>query len=190
MLKLLTRSLFALSCLIAAPTVAMAQRPEGTPFADISNVTILPYDVEGRDTAAVRRAIDKARPTDPNDGKRVDALSRYNFRWRWRSGAQGKCSTTLEDVVFTATVTAPRLINGSPKVNERFDRFITSLYAHEDGHIRYAWDHRSDIAAAINSATCATANEAALAAVKTISEHDIAYDKATRHGATTVIPFD
>ena len=35
------------------------------------------------------------------------------------------------------------------RVRERFDRFRATLLAHEDGHVRYAWDHRGNVADAL-----------------------------------------
>lgn len=193
MLAFLSESLvapIALSLLLLSPIQATAPDEAATPFVDIPNVTIVYYDVEGRDTNAVRQAMNKARPTDPNDGMRVDALSHYDFRWRWHDQGQGKCTATPDDVRFSATVTIPRLVDRDPELRQRFNRFLNSLLAHEEGHIRYAWDHRADIATALGSATCATANAAAQEALKAISAHDIAYDKTTRHGATTIVPFN
>lgn len=171
---------------------AAATDGEVTPLADIPNVTVATYEVTGRSTAAIRRAINAARPTDVNDGLRVDGLSRWYFNWRWHRDAQGKCSATLEDIEFSATVTMPRLADpkAPASVRKRFDRFLQSLLAHEDGHVRYAWDHRGEIVAAINAADCSTAQAAAKAAVKAIAANDIAYDKATRHGAITILPFN
>ncbi|WP_082450228.1 DUF922 domain-containing protein [Sphingomonas sp. Leaf231] len=172
-------------------TVVVTGSSEATPpFANLPNVTIVPYTVEGKNTTAVRKSIDKARPTDPNDGTRVDGLSRYDFRWRWRNDGHGRCTATPEDISFSATVTVPRLSSDDPRLQVRFDRYYNSLLAHEDGHVRYAWDHRTEIAAAINSATCATATAAAQAALDSISAHDIAYDKASRHGMTTIVPLN
>lgn len=193
MLALICNSLagrITLSALLSSAAIVTLAGNADAPFADVPNVTIVTYDVTGRDTGAVRRSIDKARPTDPNDGMRVDGLSHYDFRWRWHDDGHGKCSALPEETLFSATVTVPRLVGGEPRLREQFERFLRSLLAHEDGHIRYAWDHRGDITAAINSATCATANAAAHEALKAISAHDIAYDKATRHGAATVIPFN
>lgn len=162
-----------------------------TPFADIPGVTLVRYDVVGRNAAAVRRAIDAVRPTDPNDGERVDGLSSYRFRWHWHGDGQGKCSAAPEDITFSATVTVPRLADpaASPRLREQFDRYLQSLLVHEEGHIRYAWNHRGDILAAINAATCDTVKTAAMGAVKAIGAHDAEYDKATRHGRTTGVPF-
>ena len=190
MLTFISGSLAAqatLSMLLSSTVVLTDPSEVVPPFADLPNVTIVPYGVGGRDTAAVRKSIDKARPTDPNDGMRVDGLSRYDFRWRWRNDGQGRCTAAPEDISFSATVTVPRLDSDDPKLRVRFNRYLNSLLAHEDGHIRYAWEHRANIAAAISSATCATANAAAQDALKSISAHDISYDKATRHGATSVV---
>lgn len=176
----------------AALALMMPAAEPTTPFGDIPNVTIASYEVAGRDAAAIRRSIDGARPTDTHDGKRVDGLTTWAYQWRWHRDAHGTCTVAPEDVVFRATVAVPRLADGSaaPKLRERFDRYLQSLLAHEDGHVRNAWEHRGDIVAAINQATCATADAAAKAALKAIAAHDIEYDKATRHGSTTILPLN
>lgn len=176
--------------IIAALALLLAAGEPPTRLTEIPNVTVIPYDVGGRNLPAVRRSIDAARPTDPNDGKRTDGLSRWQYQWRWQRDEQGRCTVAPEDIIFSATVTVPRLADSRAptKLRERFDRYLQSLLAHEDGHIRYAWDHRGEITAAINTATCATADAAGQAALKAIAAHDIAYDKATDHGAKTILP--
>jgi predicted secreted Zn-dependent protease len=189
---MLSFSPLLLAAAVALPALLPATAADvAAPFADIPNVTIAPYAVAGRNAAAVRRAIDAVRPTDPNDGQRVDGLSHYEFRWRWHRDGQGKCTAAPEDVTFSATVTVPRLAENDPpsRLRDQFDRYLQSLLGHEEGHIRYAWNHRGDIATAINAATCDTAKAAAMAALKAIAAHDIEYDKATRHGRTTGVPF-
>ena len=154
----------------------------------IPNVRIVHYDVEGRTLAKIRRSIDAIRPTDPNDGTRVDGLSRWDYLWRWHQGSDGVCRATMDDVTFTASITLPRLADAraSPKVREEFDRYLQSLLAHEDGHVRYAWEHRSDVVEAINGADCLTAGAAAQAALDAVMAHDVAYDRATDHGSATI----
>ncbi|PZT94991.1 MAG: DUF922 domain-containing protein [Sphingomonas sp.] len=162
-----------------------------TPFDGIANVRVEEYAVTGRSVAAIRRSIDAARPTDPNDGKRVDGLSRWNINWRWRRDAAGTCSTTLDNIGFEAVVTVPRLADSDvpARVRAQFDRYLATLLKHEEGHVRYAWDHRGEVADAINAAGCDGIKDAGMAAVRTIAEHDVAYDKATRHGADIITPF-
>lgn len=179
---------------LAAPALLaalLALQGSTTPFEGIPDVRIEEYAVGGRSVAAIRRAIDAARPTDPNDGKRVDGLSRWNINWRWRRDPQGVCSTSLDNISFSAVVTVPRLADPDvpARVRAQFDRFRATLLAHEDGHVRYAWDHRGDVVTAMNAAGCAGIKDAGMAAVRKIGEHDIAYDKATRHGADVITPF-
>ncbi|WP_404368280.1 DUF922 domain-containing protein [Sphingomonas sp. MMS24-J45] len=183
--------------LAAVPAEPVSTPPEDTakievPFASLPNVTITYYDVTGRDAASVRRSIDAMRPSDPNDKRPVDGLSNIQFRWRWRSDAKGVCTASPDDVTFSATVTVPRLVGDriSADLRRRFDRYLQSLLAHEDGHVRYAWIHRDEIATAINTASCATANAAAQAALQKINAYNIAFDKTTRHGATTILPLE
>ncbi|MBI0475092.1 DUF922 domain-containing protein [Sphingomonas sp. MA1305] len=161
------------------------------PFDGIPGVTIVDYDVAGRTPKAIRHSIDAARPTDTNDGTRVDGLSRWNVRWRWQNDGRGHCSTTQEDISFSATVTVPRLSDAkvSPAVQEQFDRYRKSLLAHEEGHVRYAWDHRNDIVKAINTAGCDKAGAAAKAALAIIASHDVAFDRETHHGGSTIAAF-
>lgn len=179
---------------LAAPALIAALftlQGSTTPFDGIPNVRIEQYAVTGRSVAAIRRSIDAARPTDPNDGKRVDGLSRWNINWRWRRDAAGTCSTTLDDIGFEAVVTVPRLADPDvpARVKAQFDRFLTTLLVHEDGHVRYAWEHRGEVVDAINAAGCDRIKEAGMAVVRRIGEHDVAYDKATRHGADIITPF-
>ncbi|MCA1197992.1 DUF922 domain-containing Zn-dependent protease [Sphingomonas sp. R647] len=161
------------------------------PFADIPGVTINYYEVSGRDPAAIRRSINRVRPTDQADGQRVDGLVAWDYRWRWRDNGEGKCESSLDDITFSATVTIPRLNDPkvSPKVREHFNRYLISLIAHEDGHIRNAWVRRREVVDAINSAGCAGAASAAESAARAIAAYDVTFDRETNHGIKTIVPF-
>lgn len=98
-----------------------------TPFAGIPNVRIEDYPVSGRSVATIRRSIDAARPTDPND-HRVDGLTRWNINWRWRRDAAGTCTTTLDAITFSAVVTVPRL--SDPDVPPAFAHNSTGSARH------------------------------------------------------------
>ncbi|PCG15457.1 MULTISPECIES: DUF922 domain-containing protein [Sphingomonas] len=175
---------------ITAATL-LALQGATTPFAGIPNVRIEDYPVSGRSVAAIRHSIDAARPTDPNDHQRVDGLTRWNINWRWRRDAAGTCTTTLDAITFSAVVTVPRLSDPDVPagVRAQFDRFRATLLAHEDGHVRYAWDHRGEVVAVMNAAGCDRINDAGMAVLRRIGEHDAAYDKTTRHGADIIPPF-
>jgi predicted secreted Zn-dependent protease len=183
-------ALNALALLHMPVQFASAEANPKLPFANIPGVSIQYYDVAGSNPKAIRRSINAARPTDPNDGERVDGLSKWDFRWGWHQDGHGNCKATPEDITFSATVTMPRLSDATvaPQLRQKFDLYQLSLLAHEEGHIRTAWDHRGEIVKAINAADCITANSAAQEALRAIAARDIAYDKATKHGATTVLP--
>ena len=175
--------------LIFSATAAQAETP--IPFADIPNASVAWYDVTGTTSAQVRASMDAARPRDPNDGSAVDGLTSWEFSVNWVVNERGKCVARPEDLQFRATVRVPRLVgdNIPPDLRARFDWFLHTLLAHEDGHVRYAWEHRGDIAKAINKAGCSGAASAAKRATNAIAAHDLAYDKATDHGRTTIAPF-
>lgn len=182
--------------MIRLPAIAMlglaasASAEVPLPFADIPNVTVKYYDVTGTTAAEVRRSVDASKPRDPNDGQGVDALTQWQFGLSWKAGKKGKCYATLDNIKFSATVRVPRLAdrNASAELRARFDRYLKSLLDHEDGHVRYAWEHRGDIAKAISGTKCKTAAREAEKAIDAIAAHDLAYDKETDHGRTTTVP--
>ncbi|MFD1949844.1 DUF922 domain-containing protein [Sphingomonas arantia] len=181
-------SALAIFAALAAAAAPPSDAPIGQ-FAAIPNVTLTFYDVTGRDPAAIRRSIDAARPTDPNDGARVDGLSAYRYAWQWVS-EQGVCRIMPDDIQFAATIMIPRLTtNVSPELRAEFDLYIRTLLAHEYGHVGFGWAQRVEIAAAINAADCNTANVAARAAVTAIGIQNAAYDAETGHGANVIHPF-
>ena len=80
-------------------------------------------------------------------------------------------------------MTAPQP-DPTPADRTAWDRYLAALMVHEAGHVAYTYDRRSDVLAAIRSATCATADRAARAALAAIDAYHIAYDRETGHGAT------
>ena len=171
--------------LALAATSAAAQSTDA--FAGVPGVVFRPYTVEGNDLATLAAAIGAVRPTDPHGGARVDALTHWAIRWRWTARRHGGCDLARARVTFSATVTLPRLGVGSRLAQPQLDawtRYLAALERHEAGHVRYAYQHRADVLAAIRGATCATAAGAARAAVNRIVRHDIAYDRETQHGLT------
>lgn len=167
-----------------SPGPVAAQATEA--FAGIPGVTIVYYLVDGGDAAAVRQSIDAGRPTDRHDGTRVDALSGWTMRWRWPRTRRG-CRLAAATVRFRATVTMPRLAPTARLTEaERavWDGYVAALARHEAGHVRYSYDHRADVLAAIRGATCATADRAAAAALAGLDAYHVGYDRETGHGRT------
>ena len=155
-------------------------------FAGIPDVAIAHYDVEGADAAAIRRSINAHRLVDPNDGSRVDSLSNWHYGWHWsRRNTAAGCQVTGVTVDFTAVVRLPRLVGDvSPAVRAQWDRYIAALERHEAGHVRYAYDHRGDVATAIGAANCDATAAAGKAAIALIDVYEVTYDRTTRHGQT------
>lgn len=179
----------ALLARAAAPALASASAPAygqtTGAFAGIPHVAFHHYAVAGADAAALRRSIDAARPTDPHDDAPVDALTHWAMRWSWHARPRGRCDLSRARLTFRATVTLPRLADTaalpSPLI-EAWTGYIAALERHEAAHVRYAYDHRGGVLAAIRAATCATADRAGRRALAAIADHDIAYDRDTRHG--------
>ena len=172
--------------MIALWAVAVAAVPGA--FAGIPDVTIVTYPVRGMTVEAIRASLDAVRSVDRNDGEEVEAVSHWRFAWRWPGGANGStCDLAAASVRFRATVTLPRLVglaSAPAEVRARWHRYRAALEEHEAGHVRYAWSQRGAVLAAIRGATCPTADAAGQAALHAIVEHDLAYDRDTRHGQT------
>ncbi|MEN2786709.1 DUF922 domain-containing protein [Sphingomonas qilianensis] len=175
------RGLKAVAIVLAL--AAGAACAQASPFAAFPDVTISYYDVHGGDRAAIRAAMRKARPTDPNDGQRVDALTRVVLRWSWPI-ENGACRLPDAAVRFAATVTLPRLADPAivaPRVRADWAAYLAQLVAHERTHLRHGYEGRDEILAVIKAATCDTANAAAQAALRRIQERDRMFDRATEH---------
>lgn len=176
----------ALAIIVAVPVAAYQAAP-ADPFEGIPNVEITYYDVSGTSAKAIRESLNAKGLVDPNDGKRVDAIARWRFQWRWPRTLDGKCDLAKAEVRFNATVTMPRLLDEETlrkPVRERWQRYWTGLREHEAGHIRPPYEDRGRLLDAIKGSDCANADNAAKAVIAEFAARDRAYDAATRHGAT------
>ncbi|HYD11694.1 MAG TPA: DUF922 domain-containing protein [Allosphingosinicella sp.] len=167
---------------------AVAGPPPATgPLAGIPNLDVDYYEVSGRSVAEIRAAINRVRPTDPNDGQRVDAVNRWYISWRWPGNGRGGCDLARTEIRFTATLRMPRLVNqaNTPRaVVARWEAYRAALERHEAGHLRHAWDNLGTVLRAIRAGNCATANDNGRAAVRVLAQWDVTYDRETRHGFT------
>jgi predicted secreted Zn-dependent protease len=182
----------AAASLCALPIAACANGPRSagprpSAFAGIPNLELAYYDVSGRTVEEIRRSIDSRQPRDPNDGTRVAALSTWSMHWSWRVRAGGGCDLSRPSIEFRARTLLPRLVSEgdlTADLRARWRTFLAAVHAHEARHVRYAYEHRKDVAAAIKASDCESAGAAAAAAVRAIAQRDIDYDRATHHGAT------
>jgi predicted secreted Zn-dependent protease len=126
-----------------------------------------------------------ARPTDVNDGQRVDALTRWSVRWRWPRRPDGTCQLDRTEVTFGATMQMPRLADPDhlPRdVRTRWQAYMAALQTHEQGHVRHAFENIGSVLQAIQSSDCTHATEAGRAATQALAHWDVDYDRQTRHG--------
>jgi predicted secreted Zn-dependent protease len=170
----------------AAPQVVEGPPPPAGPaLAGIPNVDRQYYEVSGNNLFEIRRALNRARPRDPNDGSGVDAVSLWYIGWRWPVGADGNCDLANTELRFSASIRLPRLVETPdlPRaVRLRWRGYAAALEAHEAHHIRLAWDARGRVLAAIRASSCANANRDGEAAAAGLRQGDVAYDQRTRHG--------
>jgi predicted secreted Zn-dependent protease len=170
-----------------APVPVPSQGRTGDPLAGISGLQVTYYDVSGQSVGEIREALNRVRPTDPNDNVPVDALASWYIAWRWPGGANGTCDLARAEIRFTASVRLPRLINEeqTPEpVRTQWQAYVTVLRAHEADHVRHAYENSGRVLQAIRSATCATADAAGQAAIRELGQYDRDYDRTTRHGFT------
>lgn len=157
----------------------------GDPIADVPGVTVLTYPVAGTTPDAIRAAIDAARPTDPNDGVPVDAITAWRIDWVVPGRGRRGCDLRAVRVRFSATVTLPRLIEAdalAPEVRARWDAYLAAARAHEGEHVRDAYRGVAEVRRAIRAATCRSATAAGKRAVAAIGARAVALDAATDHG--------
>ncbi len=176
-------------CGIGISVAVVAQAP---PSTSIPGVTRSFYEVTGSNAGQVRAAIDKLRPTDPNDGIRVDALTSFRYAWRWPGNGHGGCDLSRAEVTFTATILLPRLaedVKLSSTDRKRWAAYIAALETHEATHLINAYSIHTELADAIKSATCETATAAGTKVLAKANAIDLAFDKRTRHGRTDGVPF-
>ena len=171
-------------CLLAGGSAAGA---DNVSLSDIPNVTFEYYTVSGRTLADIARSLERSRPTDPNDGQKVTALTNWAMGYSWSEDDRGGCDLSHATLRFQATITFPRHIaesNLPADVRERWRAFSEALLRHETNHVRYAWIHRGDVLRAVQASSCSRAAADGNRAIGAIVEHDLEYDRVTRHGET------
>lgn len=166
-----------------AALLLLAQVASVAALGATPGVSIDWYDVTGGDADAVRAAIDRVRPRDPNDGLGYDARTDFAVSWRWPVDGGGRCTLDRVALTIRARVAMPRLVGPvAPALRARWDRYADALAAHEGRHVARVFARTGEVVAAIRAATCDAANVAGNAALERIKADEIAYDIASDHG--------
>ena len=104
------------------------------------------------------------------------------------ASADGRCRVSEATVTLRIEVSfrwsTPRGAWAAVAAAAYWWRYARALARHEQGHVDYARARYAAVVRAIRGATCRTANAAAEQQLELIRRHDVAYDAATRHGAT------
>ena len=171
----------------AAPAPSAAEA-----LAGITNLDRQYYEVSGNNLFEIRRALNRVRPRDPNDGLGVDALANWYIHWRWPGGADGSCDLSRAEIRFSASIRMPRLVETAqtpPAVRMRWRAYVAALERHEANHVRHAWQNRQLVLDAIRRSSCANANRDGMAAIRPLGRSDLDSARTTRHGLTEGAPF-
>lgn len=156
-------------------------------LSEVPNVSFDYYPVSGRTIIDIARSLERSRPTDPNDGQKVTALTNWTMGYSWNEDDRGGCDLSHAMLRFQATIIFPRLVAKADlpaDVRQRWRAFSDALLRHESNHVRYAWTHRGDVLRAVQASSCSRAAADGNRAIGAIVEHDLEYDRATRHGET------
>lgn len=154
-----------------------------------------PYELRAPDGAALRRAIDRARPT-AGDGKRYDAVTQWHLTWKYDFDRSPR-GCGLQNVRGTLSVgyVLPRWVDqdaAPPADRARWQRYRRSLFIHERGHGDIAATGVNEIMDALArvgvARDCPTiekrANQLGDRLLKATQQRERDYDAETDHGRT------
>jgi predicted secreted Zn-dependent protease len=145
------------------------------------------YLVEGTEPAAIIQSMrEQGLDGNEKDGRFAVGVTRWEAKWRWPVRSDGRCDLSRLNLDFDVTVILPQLANenASPEVRRRWGNFMAALVAHEAGHVRLITEHHEKIIAAIEAASCETAQAAANAAIADLIAANDRYDAASDSAAT------
>jgi predicted secreted Zn-dependent protease len=150
------------------------------------------YVITGATAAELRAAMREAGPNVR--GRRWDAATRWNVRWRYRYSAPYASSCRMDSVTvaFESRITLPRW-DAPPDtpatLAAQWQTFLDALRVHEYGHRNIGADAAREVRRelrALRTLDCSQMNSLASATARRIlarfRERDLAYDVETRHG--------
>ncbi|MDQ8024007.1 MAG: DUF922 domain-containing protein [Moraxellaceae bacterium] len=169
--------------LVAAPQQARADLTEFVD-EDYYTATVTPG-------GTALAALNAASPVK-QDGKVFHGNTKWVIEWRITTAMQpnGRCRITKRTVMVTTTITLPKLVGGTSKQQQAFERFLPALKTHERGHHAIGKDAGLmldwRLAALPDMEDCkqleARANETGRKTIAEYAERDRRYDATTEHG--------
>lgn len=153
----------------------------------VSNAAMIYYEVSGTTAAELRTQLNQQSPVDSLDGLHYDARTDWYVSWTWPGYGGSDCDLSKASVSYDIKVTAPHwkpATDADQKLIEQWNRYLGNLALHEQGHVDNVVNNYSRVLDVIQSATCATADQAAQDMLNIFRSADIEYDTKTRHGET------
>ena len=153
------------------------------------------YTVYGNTTDQVRRQIAACSPAN-SGGERFAASTDYALNWAFdfASGDDGLCRVTAASVALNVSVVYPSWQPSSGAaagLDASWRKFITSLSAHENGHVQINQAGAAQLLAGLQgfpATSCDTivaqVTAKATADIQAINQSNDRYDSNTGHGAT------
>lgn len=158
--------------------------------------TVITYTVAGKTLDDISKALDEqAMPDSHEPGSRYYARTDWYLTgdWSWKTSPSG-CEVANAQVKVVVTMTVPSLVAGevAPDVQKRWDGFIENTIAHENGHVKLAYDgarnYQRELDTLAPAANCdILSNRLREMFRKNFDQIDHAstdYDKRTKHGET------
>lgn len=172
----------AFACLIVSSSGAASATATRARLSDFPEARIDYYELSAGSAAALREEMDRVGPADPQTGKRHDAYTSYNYRWRLRSTPNGACEAEVRE---TYAVTFPRLSAASVlrgRDRQKWDAYLVALDEHEAGHLARAAAVLPALRRALASGTCENADSRARQVLDAMHARQRVFDEETRHG--------
>lgn len=147
------------------------------------------YEVEHEEGDSLSDAITDASPIEGGYHGYTKWYVSWRFKWEYDADS---CWITDVTVNFSATVTLPELYTDDPRAERRFNRYLTALREHEEGHIDNGRQAAEEVDEAVLDMdarpNCKTlerdANTLGRQIVKAANRRDKEYDRITDHGRT------
>lgn len=151
------------------------------------------YDIYGVDGGTVRQQIIDCGPTLGQQQFTGDTMYVINWSYQYGLGAQGRCTVSGAKVELQVAQILPRWHNlgASQAFANSWQKFMTSLQTHENGHVRLDEQYAAATLRAMQAASSSSCNGFTnqVNATINITLNALAaannnYDAATDHGAT------
>jgi predicted secreted Zn-dependent protease len=184
-------------------TLTTANPSPSPPFVQAANSTLQPsvtvdyryYSVSGSTPQALRSQLNRVSPVF-QDGQRFDGKTYWYVRWFYYYANTGNsCRITQVKSSVEVELTLPQWqqpTNAPRSLVNQWQRYMTALQLHEDGHKDHGVAAAQEVLSVINNLpaypSCPELETAANAAGKGVlqryNQKDIEYDRVTQHGAT------